>query len=150
MKSWAFAAIFVSVAAAAACSDSGSGGSGGSGGETSTSSSTGSSSSSSMMSSSASTAGACDDLAVCGDAADPASCLGCALGGDCADELATCQGDQECIDFVTCIDPCADQACFDACVTMYPNGATLYNDLVFCAICEQCPISCDGPGSGCP
>jgi hypothetical protein len=87
---------------------------------------------------------------VCGDATDLTTCLGCAIAGDCADETAACQGSQECIDFVTCNDPCADQACTDACIAMYPNGATLYNDLVFCAVCEQCPVSCDGPGAGCP
>jgi len=143
MKSWAFAAIFVSVAAVAACDSSGTGGSGGSGGTTSTSSSV-----SSSVSASSSTAPVCDELAVCGDSMS--GCLGCAVMGDCADEADLCAADQECVDFITCIDPCLDQACFDACSAMYPTGFTLYNDLVFCAVCEQCPVSCDGPGSGCP
>ena len=141
-------------AVAAACSDSGTDGSGGAGGTTTCGLSLASCNTSSSVSSSktttTSTAMVCDELAVCGDAMDPATCIGCAIVGDCADETAACQGSQECIDFVTCIDPCADQACVDACAALYPNGATLYNDVVSCVVCEQCPVSCDGPGAGCP
>jgi hypothetical protein len=54
------------------------------------------------------------------------------------------------VDFVSCIDPCFDQACFDACLMQYPSGASLYNDIVTCAICDECYNDCDGPGSGCP
>jgi hypothetical protein len=38
----------------------------------------------------------------------------------------------------------------DACVMQYPDGPTLYNDLLFCVVCEECSLACDGPGSGCP
>ena len=84
----------------------------------------------------------------CGDSVS--GCLGCALGGHCADELALCQSTQDCVDYVTCVDPCANQACTDQCVADHPTGAALYNDLVSCAICQECPIDCDAAGSGCP
>jgi hypothetical protein len=91
----------------------------------------------------------CDE-GVCGDA--QSGCLGCALADACAAEYTACANDPsgECIAFVQCMDSCQDQACVDQCVADHPGGATLYNDLVFCAICEACPVSCDGAGSGCP
>jgi hypothetical protein len=89
-------------------------------------------------------------LGICGDATDPTTCLGCALEGPCVPEYDACVNSIDCIDYVTCIDPCFDQACIDACASAYPFGAALYNGLVNCAICVECYFSCDGPGSGCP
>jgi hypothetical protein len=117
----------------ASSSSSGSGGAGGTG-----TSSTGSAG-----------GGACDALGLCEDSGDPADCLGCALLGDCADELLDCQNEQQCVDYVGCIDACVDQACYDTCYTAFPLGGDLYDRLAICAICEQCPVSCDAAGSGC-
>jgi len=89
--------------------------------------------------------------------------VSCALADACSGALQACGQDPDCCtpqadgscgtdSFVGCIDACAqgDQACFDQCVTDHQTGAGLYNDLVVCAICQECPIDCDGPGSGCP
>jgi hypothetical protein len=156
MKSWAFAAIFVSVAAmAGAACDGGSdtssgsttGGTGtGTGSGTATGSPTGS-----PTGTPTGTADVCDAAgAICGDATDPTTCLGCAIEGDCKDEFDICTADQECIDYVNCLDPCMDQACADACDAMFPNGSAEYNDLAVCAVCEVCPVSCDAAMAGCP
>jgi hypothetical protein len=84
----------------------------------------------------------------CQDSAS--GCLACALAGSCSDEYDTCASNEDCIAFVTCIAPTAcDQVCVDQCATDHPTGETLYNDLVYCAICEECPIDCDGAQSGC-
>jgi hypothetical protein len=79
-------------------------------------------------------------------------CIGCALAGNCSGQIATCQGDMDCVAFAQCIGMCAqgDQACFDACSKAHMGGASLYNDLLVCVICQECPVDCDGPGSGCP
>ncbi len=97
-----------------------------------------------------STGTSCDGQGYCGDS--QSGCIGCALAVNCADELMACQNDPsgDCIAFVQCLDQCSNQACADQCAADHPSGATLYNDLVFCVICDECPMDCDGPGSGCP
>jgi hypothetical protein len=107
--------------------------------------------------------GGCDDTGVCQDQdQDPTNdCISCAFAGECADELNACGVEPDCCtpqpdgscgadSFVGCIGACQDQACFDACAQDHQTGALLYNELTICAICDQCPIDCDGPGSGCP
>ena len=69
--------------------------------------------------------------------------------GMCMDEYNTCGGNQECVDFANCLQPCMDQACVDNCVMMYPNGADLYIALASCVICDDCYTVCDGAGAGC-
>ena len=98
--------------------------------------------------SSTSTGPECDGHGECGDS--QSGCVGCALNGPCFNELSKCQDTQECIEFAMCIDGCSDPGCADMCAAQFPEGASLYNDVLFCVICEQCPSDCDGPGSGCP
>ena len=31
-----------------------------------------------------------------------------------------------------------------------PTGEALYLDVALCVICDECPVTCDGPGAGCP
>jgi hypothetical protein len=91
---------------------------------------------------------ACDGTGDCGDSSS--GCLGCALADACADAYQTCVRDQACIDYSTCLGACQDDVCVEDCAAALPDGAVLYNDLVFCVICEQCYEDCDGAGSGCP
>lgn len=109
--------------------------------------------------------GGCDDTGVCQDADQDTTndCISCAFAGACSDQLQACGVEPDCCtpqadgscgtdSFVGCIGACAqgDQACLDTCVQTYATGAALYNELLICAVCDQCPIDCDGPGSGCP
>ncbi|MEO7331923.1 MAG: hypothetical protein ABI193_25325 [Minicystis sp.] len=73
----------------------------------------------------------------------------CGQDADCCTPQAdgSCGADS----FVGCINGCAsDAACQMACAQNHQQGAALYQELVICAICDACPIDCDGPGSGCP
>jgi hypothetical protein len=166
MKSWTLAAVMVSVAALAACTtssssgggDGGSGGSGGSGATTTASSSdasTGTTASATTATSatattatSTSSGAGCDDTGVCGDST--MGCIACALEGNCAGQYGDCAADADCIAFSDCAGACADQACYDQCVTDHMTGADIYNTLLVCVICDECYNDCDGPGSGCP
>jgi hypothetical protein len=91
----------------------------------------------------------CDASGVCGDGTEPGTCITCALEGDCLDELEACQSVQDCYEYSMCINACVDQACYDICAMQFPLGADIYDDLVYCAVCEECYVSCDGAGSGC-
>lgn len=83
----------------------------------------------------------------CGDSTS--GCIQCALEGACIDEFTMCANSQQCIEYVTCIDPCPDTSCTDSCAMSFPSGAQIYNDLVSCAICQECFIDCDGANAGC-
>ena len=159
MKSWAFAAMFICVGALAACDDDGTGGSGGAGGGDG---GAGGSTTTNPMTTTTTTAsgntgggggGGGSDVFDTGNPADcgdqTSGCIGCALNGNCSDELATCMGNQDCQDFAVCFQGCADQACADQCIMDHPEGAGLYNEILNCVVCVECPIACDGPGSGC-
>ncbi len=109
------------------------------------SSSTGATTTSTTSSSSGSSG--CDGSGTCGDSTS--GCIGCALADNCADEYDFCAATQDCIDFATCASSCADQSCYDDCASTYSYGASIYNDLLVCVICEECYSDCDGAGSGC-
>jgi hypothetical protein len=92
---------------------------------------------------------------------DPTNdCASCAFAGACLSQVQACGMEPDCCDanpcsansFVGCIGKCAqgDMACQMACGQAHPTGASLYNDLAVCVICDTCPMDCDGPGSGCP
>jgi hypothetical protein len=89
----------------------------------------------------------CDQQGLCGD--QSSGCIGCALDGACADEYSACLASNPCLSFVQCIGPCADQACVGACAQQFPQGAQVYDTLLDCVICGECPVDCDGPGAGC-
>ena len=166
MKFWALCTFIISGSALVACGSSTGGGGGGGGGvggggtggsattsssssSTSTSSSsTSTSSSSSSSSGSASCDGTAPDQTACGDSQN--GCVACALAGGCSANYQACIADQDCVAFVQCINPCTDQACFDACAQTSPGGAQIYNTLSMCVVCQECYVVCDGAASGCP
>ena len=92
--------------------------------------------------------GFCDNQGFCGDS--QSGCIGCALAGPCYPQLEACQINQECLDYVGCVESCQDPGCADQCAATFPTGGQLYNDLVICVICDYCYNDCDGAGSGCP
>jgi hypothetical protein len=92
---------------------------------------------------------------------DPTNdCASCAFAGNCADKVSACGMNPDCCDanpcsansFVGCITACmqGDTACEMKCQTDHPTGAMLYNDLVVCVICQECPMDCNAAMAGCP
>ncbi|AUX41415.1 uncharacterized protein SOCE26_028270 [Sorangium cellulosum] len=90
----------------------------------------------------------CDGSGACGD--DRSGCLGCALVGNCEDELGACGDSEACVDFIDCYVVCGTDACRQDCATRNPAGAALYRELTTCMYCEECPIDCAGVGATCP
>lgn len=81
---------------------------------------------------------ACDGTGNC------QTCGDCAQADTCVLESTICGIDPECsVDFYGCIQPCADDACIQACVDAYPIGAQEYIDLLSCVICVACTSDCD-------
>ncbi len=81
---------------------------------------------------------ACDGSGVC------QTCSDCAQADTCVLESTLCGIDPECsVDFYGCIQPCADDACIQACIDAYPIGAQEYIDLLSCVICVACTSDCD-------
>jgi hypothetical protein len=89
--------------------------------------------------------GNCDGTGEC------ATCRTCAVAGECAKQFDTCSGDQECLDYNACIEPCAtgDDACFDACSAQYPFGEQEFFEYAFCLICTACYTDCEGTATAC-
>jgi hypothetical protein len=89
--------------------------------------------------------GSCDNTGTCGDYGS--GCIACAEAGNCAAPLDACSYSDDCREAVMCMEPCGwNQACIDECVAQYPEGAALYDDLVNCILCEECPNDCaDAP-----
>ncbi|MCC6558501.1 MAG: hypothetical protein IT372_36655 [Polyangiaceae bacterium] len=82
-----------------------------------------------------------------------AGCIGCAVQGECATEMAACAAaGSGCSDFADCMAACApeDSACADACSATFPAGAAAYIALATCTICEVCPNDCEASTAGCP
>jgi len=162
MKSWALAAIFVSVAALAACGksdggdDDGDGGSGGgtttdTGTGTNTGTATGTGTNTGTGTGTGTATGACaaeDTVDNCGS--PQMGCTQCAIGGPCETEFTAFAGMPNAQALVDCYDPCMDEACYNACDAMYPDEAPAYNALAACVICDACYTACDGESAGCP
>ncbi|MEJ7730523.1 MAG: hypothetical protein WKG00_15040 [Polyangiaceae bacterium] len=80
----------------------------------------------------------CVDDASCTDGGtDHASCDDCqnaelSAGGCCEAEATTCAGNADCVAINTCLQPCADDACVDACFNANPNGVADFTALVEC------------------
>lgn len=72
-------------------------------------------------------------------------CVQCSLAVDCVNEANACLGNQQCLDYETCVSACQpnDITCFDNCDSSYPTGSQLYLDMLSCAVCFACPIDCD-------
>jgi hypothetical protein len=144
MKSWALAAIWISVGVLPACGSSetggnggGGGGSGGNGGATTTTTTTTSTSSGPV----------CDSNPEgCGDR-ENTGCYKCAVDGACKSYVEACRSDDECIALITCLDPCGENPDSDACIadcrTQSPQGATVYDAAIKCITCDECPNDCN-------
>jgi hypothetical protein len=151
------AALLPLACLAAACGEdvvvdpSGQGGAGGAPTtSTSTSTSTVSSTSTDVTTTSTGSSG-CEHQGDCGD--DVTGCIACALGGPCGDYYTTCLNPSPCMDYITCINPCAsdDTACLDQCKQQFPEGSVQYEDLFSCVYCQVCAADCpDPPSPGCP
>ena len=166
MKSWAVCTFIVSAVALVACGSSsdGAGGSGGNGGSATTSTGTGTTTVTSTGTGTTTTtttgtgtgggAGSCDNTGTCQDADQDATndCISCALVGACSDQYNACTGDQDCVALNTCFNGCGDndQTCLTSCAQQHPTGFQLYNAMLICAICEQCPNDCAVEGANCP
>jgi hypothetical protein len=82
------------------------------------------------------------------------TCLACALdpAGNCDDEDTICNNDPECSAIFACLNMCqpGDQMCADQCYNDHAAGIPAYNAWILCNVCQECPISCNGPQVGCP
>ena len=166
MKSWALAAIFVSVAALAACGKSDGGdddGDGGSGGGTTTDTGTGTNTGTATGTNTGTATGtgtgtatgtgtgACaaeDTAGNCGQGPQE-GCLACAVNGPCKTEFTTLAGMPNAQELLECYEPCMDEACLDACDAMYPDEAAAFAAFSECVYCEACYTACDGESQGC-
>ena len=93
--------------------------------------------------------GPCDNGGACGDA--QSGCIACAEDGHCKTALNGCNTSEDCQAYGRCLDACVqgDDECFAACADQYPTGNSAYQTLLTCVICQECPVACDGPGTGC-
>jgi hypothetical protein len=111
--------------------DGGSGGvGGGAGGATS----------SSPASSSGSGQPACDDQPTC------EACEECAINAGCASFFVSCIADEACFYLDDCVySNCAslgDVGCIEACHYQFPDGAELFELMIACVVCDECPGTC--------
>lgn len=78
---------------------------------------------------------------------DCSTCLqsGCAQNA-CYSELSKFQQNPDASSYVECIDPCNDNACYDACAEEFPTADADYTALLTCMICDEdvCFDDCDG------
>lgn len=82
----------------------------------------------------------CDNSGACGD--QGTGCTACALAGNCQAANDACLNGQDCLDFLGCVGACSDQTCYDACVVANPVGAGLYDAILQCVYCQECPVDC--------
>lgn len=80
----------------------------------------------------------CDEIGDCG------KCSACTVNKGCADAVATCNNDPECLPYQSCVQACPenDAPCLDACEDAYPNGYVNAWAQFDCAVCDECPTSC--------
>jgi hypothetical protein len=76
--------------------------------------------------------GTCGEECVCEANADDTDCVACLKVGCCA-ELVPYVSSEDIDGFATCVEPCADQACVDGCITDFPDAGEAYNVLIGCA-----------------
>jgi hypothetical protein len=76
--------------------------------------------------------GSCGEECVCEANPDDTVCVACLKTGCCAD-LVPYVAAEDVGDFATCVEPCADQACIDGCISDFPTAGNAYNTLIGCA-----------------
>jgi hypothetical protein len=112
--------------------DGGGGGAGGGAG--------GAASSSSPASSSGSGQPTCDDQPTC------EACDECAINAGCQSLFESCLADEACFYLDDCVYTyCAslgDAGCIEACRYEFPDGAALFDAMIVCVVCDECPGTC--------
>jgi hypothetical protein len=153
MKSWAWAVaglcIAVGVVGAPACGDdsanpTGTQGTGGNGGGATTQSTTTLSGNPTSTTTSTGTTQDCGDFAF--NTALPPTCQPCAYDS-CCDQVSACNQASDCYALLTCLGPCLDQACVDACNAQFPNGVDALDAFDAC-LTGSCAMDCGF--SSCP
>jgi hypothetical protein len=91
---------------------------------------------------------AADEMCVNGSCVAEPTCEDCQTsaqypGGACNEEAVTCSSNPDCVNLITCINPCADQACVDECFEFYPAGEMDFMTFYVCLFGE------DGQGGAC-
>jgi hypothetical protein len=77
--------------------------------------------------------------------------MNCSTSSTCAAPANNCLSNQDCVDFLDCIQLCMDESCTNTCVSTHPTGSNLYFLLMDCAMCTACPVDCALEGQGfCP
>lgn len=86
--------------------------------------------------------GSCDTCQACaGGAAEP----GCSTCGFCAEQLAVCEADGNCVSLAECLDEAGfDNDARQTCCLSNPNGIANYNAAADCVFVEACPHDCVG------
>ncbi len=87
--------------------------------------------------------GACDPIGVCQTAAGD-GCFDCALRTMCDIQLNLCVNSLECGEFSECSNNCpqGDAACVEKCRSSFPEGSKVFQELIDCVVCQECPGSC--------
>jgi hypothetical protein len=157
---WLYAVTFVSLGALVACGDSkpgsgGDGGAGGAGGDgpTTTGGMTTMSTTGGMggMGGAGGAGGAGGDM-TCDMQGNCTKCQTCAQNGECTQEAMAFQMAPNAMVFAMCMQPCLmkmDQMCATACCKADQDACAAYTKLAKCAICDVCPMDCNGAMAGC-
>lgn len=77
------------------------------------------------------------------------SCAEQAQFEDCEIQTNACGSSDACFAYGDCIFQCSNnQGCCNACAAENPEGAKLYTDIVYCLVCQACPMECFGAVPG--
>jgi hypothetical protein len=64
------------------------------------------------------------------------------VGGNCLAPVGACNNDQECQDWLQCVQGCQDGPCSDACDVMYANAKPIFEPVYEC-VCNSCAEDCN-------
>jgi hypothetical protein len=82
----------------------------------------------------------CAEPCLCEASADDTACITCAKA-NCCSELVPYALASDIDGFVACIEPCADQACADACIADFPVAGPAFETYSTCVL-AACPTEC--------
>jgi hypothetical protein len=82
----------------------------------------------------------CAEPCICGARTDDTACITCAKT-NCCTELLPYALASDVEGFSACLDPCADQACADACIADFPDAGPAFQTYSDCAL-AACPTQC--------
>jgi hypothetical protein len=81
----------------------------------------------------------------CDGSGDCQTCFDCASQDACAQQTDACTSSNSCLTFADCMGACSNAdpwVCYSQCSQNNPTGAQLFSDLIWCAVCGQCPNDC--------